>query len=155
MKRQSKRDVCFIILILLIIAVTVFILGNSVLSKTDSRGASIGIAGLIKRIIDPHDRIDFETFHHFIRKLAHFTEFGVLGALYQSAVINRRRKTEGVMLFIPLFAVLFTAVCDEYLQLFTARGSQVSDVILDFCGSVCGIAAAALITGIIIKKRSN
>ena len=155
MKRPNKRDVCFIILILLIIAVTCFIFGNSILSKEDSKSASIGIAAFLKRIIDPNDTIDMETFHHYTRKLAHFTEFFVLGALYRLALYNRRRKKADISLFLPLFAGLFTAVCDEFLQFFTERGSMVSDVVLDFAGSVCGIAVTTILICLVIKKQSN
>ena len=154
---EKHRRVQFVLLILLIAAQTIFIFGNSMLDKEDSKQASLGICAFFKRLLDPQNRIDQEVFHHYIRKLAHFTEFGVLGALWNGTVYYRARRF-GAYTFIALFAALFTAVCDEFLQSFTGRGSMVSDVLIDFSGGVCGIAFAAVLITIIqrhIQKRKE
>lgn len=74
-----------------------------------------------------------------VRKFAHVIEFmalGVcLGGFCGGLYLLRRR----VFVFLPLFWSLGTAVGDECLQLFTERGSEVVDVVLDFAGALIGL----------------
>lgn len=74
---------------------------------------------------------------HYIRKLAHFCEFALLGLL-----LCRSFSAFGVKNFAAtgyiLFLGLLTAVIDEYIQSFSpGRGSMVKDVLLDFAGVFC------------------
>jgi hypothetical protein len=74
-----------------------------------------------------------------IRKDAHFIEYFLQGILLCAAfsVCSLKRRT---YLGYVLFFCLFTAVCDEYSQLFSpGRSSEVVDVLLDFKGSSSGI----------------
>ena len=52
-----------------------------------------------------------------------------------------------------LFAGLSAAVMDETIQIFSARGSQVVDVLLDFGGVITGAAVTLLIISIISRCR--
>lgn len=74
---------------------------------------------------------------HYIRKLAHFCEFALLGLLLCrsfSALGVKNFTATGYVLFFGLFA----AVIDEYIQSFSpGRGSMVKDVLLDFSGVFC------------------
>lgn len=74
---------------------------------------------------------------HYIRKLAHFCEFALLGLLLChsfSALGVSNRTATGYILFLALFA----AVLDEYIQSFSpGRASRVKDVLLDFSGVFC------------------
>ncbi|SEI86450.1 VanZ like family protein [Propionispira arboris] len=74
-----------------------------------------------------------------IRKDAHFTEYFLQGIFLCAAfsLCSLKRRT---YLGYVLFVCLFTAVCDEYLQLFSpGRSSEIADVLLDFKGSSSGI----------------
>lgn len=72
---------------------------------------------------------------HLLRKLAHFTEFAILGIFLGKSL---RASTTDVLL-----AGLLCALCDETIQLFVmGRSSQVSDVWVDFSGI---LAAAGLL----------
>ena len=152
MKRKSFR----IVLVLFILQL-VFIWGNSLLSREDSGGMSFGITAFLQRLFDPDGRLDPEVFHHYIRKAAHFTEFGLLGAL---AFLLRRfredtaEQVREISFFAP-FCVLLAAVVDEYIQFFADRGSMVPDVVLDFCGGVFGIACTALIVAVLRDKTRS
>jgi len=80
-----------------------------------------------------------------IRKDAHFTEYFLQGILLCAvfSICSLKRRT---YLGYVLFFCLFTAVCDEYLQLFSpGRTSEVADVLLDFKGSVSGILSFLLL----------
>jgi len=80
-----------------------------------------------------------------IRKDAHFTEYFLQGFLLCAAFsfCNLRKRT---YLGYVLFFCLFTAVCDEYSQLFSlGRSSEVADVLLDFKGSSSGILTFLLL----------
>jgi len=83
-----------------------------------------------------------------IRKDAHVTEYFLQGILLCAAfsICGLKRWT---YLGYVLFFCLFTAVCDEYSQLFSpGRTSEVADVLLDFKGSVSGILFFLLIQSI-------
>jgi VanZ family protein len=65
-------------------------------------------------------------------------EFGLLGALLSLyATMRGRTKVQSVL--NCMFFCLAAAVTDEAIQLISARGSQVADVLLDFAGAVLGI----------------
>lgn len=87
---------------------------------------------------------------YFIRKLAHFLEYALLGF---SLLLTLRSFTPKIPphLSWPLLAGLVTAVVDEWIQLHVPeRSGQVTDVLLDFggvsFGVLAGIAATLIIT---------
>ncbi len=85
----------------------------------------------------------------FVRKLAHFTEYAVLGALLWRAL---RRSLEKRTVFAAAFliAALF-AVSDEFHQSFVAsRTASPHDVLIDACG-----AAVGLMTCWVIVQRNK
>ena len=54
-----------------------------------------------------------------------------------------------------LLAGLSVAVIDETIQIFSARGSQAIDVLLDFGGVVTGVFFVLLICWIVTARRKN
>lgn len=81
--------------------------------------------------------------HKFIRKAAHFSEFGLLGFLSAclflviSAVFRKLKLW--LTLTAPAVFTLLYAISDEVHQIFSDRGPRVTDVLIDFSGAVCGI----------------
>ena len=77
-----------------------------------------------------------------IRKLAHFTEFMIMGFWFMLCLrVYTRHFIRHVSW--PLFFGLGTAVTDETIQLFVeGRGSSVKDVWIDFSGFVAGLFVA-------------
>jgi VanZ family protein len=76
---------------------------------------------------------------NLIKKAGHFIIFGVLAALYLSALKGRKSLAEtGTATFmLSLFLTLLYAVSDEYHQSSTSgRHSSGYDVIIDFCGAL-------------------
>ena len=91
---------------------------------------------------------------HFVRKLAHFTEFFALGAEFSLLIITGKKvSTAGVSL--SLLAGLISALSDETVQLFFERGSSVKDVWLDFSGFCTALALILLIHHAALKLREH
>ena len=140
-----KKYLNLVIFAVLTVAILSFIFGMSLQSREESGNTSSGIVAAIKPILDPNNRIPEETFHHAVRKTAHFTEFAALG-ICLLGLTRSIGKLKGERYFVlPVFCVLLSAVTDEFIQYFSGRGSMVTDVVLDFCGGLSGIAVAAFV----------
>lgn len=75
---------------------------------------------------------------HFIRKLAHFSEYFLLAASFSFPLHVHRIRSKKQILLSVLFCALF-AVLDEWHQTFVpGRSGAVKDCILDTFGSLCG-----------------
>ena len=150
--KASVRKRWNIILGLLVLLTLAFIWGNSLLPRTESQEISRGLlAELCAALEHVGMHLDPQN-DHWLRKLAHFSEFGLLGAeLCALLFLNRRARFQG---FVNCaFAGLAAAVTDEALQLISNRGSQVQDVLLDFAGFLTGLLLCGLLCGIIGRKR--
>ena len=159
MKRLIHRGVSWLsshkllcISLLLCVAVIVFIFSNSLEDGKESHISSGRFVRLLKPILDPHDRISPTDFSYFVRKLAHFTEFfwlgmtlcGVIRGAYRPGVVGVASMSHPPIASAALLS-LMTAVVDELIQSYTERTSSVRDVILDFCGAMCGLLLTALV----------
>ena len=143
-----------IVLVLLLVLTLAFIWGNSLLPRTESQEISRGLlAELCAALETVGLHIDPQN-DHWLRKLAHFGEFGLLGAeLCTLLFLNRRARPQG---FVNCaFAGLAVAVTDEALQLISNRGSQVQDVLLDFAGFLAGFLLCGLVWMLGSKSREQ
>ena len=105
------------------------------------------VLALLRRLIP------FKLTEHFIRKLAHFTEFAVLGVLAGTLFGGRCQHLWTGFLFAVMTGVI-TALCDETIQLFvTGRAGQIPDVWIDVAGATAG-AVIALSVRAIWRRRS-
>lgn len=123
-----------IVLLTLIAATLVFIFVNSALPPEKSSEASDGFSDFIATIIPPDTTLG-GFIKDYIRKIAHFTEYGLLGmllALYLSLFAKRRVRAA---LFSPLFA-LVVGFIDESIQIASKRGPEILDVWIDIGGFV-------------------
>lgn len=149
---MTKRKTHLALLSLLILLTLGFIWGNSLKSIPDSQEMSLWLLDLLRPVLDavfgPGTITD-----HILRKTAHFTEFALLGAeLRLLFLLLGQRGARG--LTNALFAGLAAAVADETIQIFSHRGSQVSDVVLDFSGVLAGALLAAL-AACLRRKRNK
>lgn len=143
-----------IVLVLLLALTLAFIWGNSLLPRTESQEISRGLlAELCAALETVGLHIDPQN-DHWLRKLAHFGEFALLGAeLCALLFLNRRARPQG---FVNCaFAGLAVAVTDEALQLISNRGSQVQDVLLDFAGFLTGLLLCGLVWMLVSKSREQ
>lgn len=151
---MKKQKTWIVIISIIIVANIVFIWGNSLKSRSESQLLSLGVLQFIRPFLDaifsPENVTD-----HLVRKLAHFTEFGALGVEFVLLTILLK-KVRLQSILNCLFAGLIVALTDETIQLFSARGSQVSDVWLDFSGVVTGVMIIWLIFTLVnATKKSN
>lgn len=140
-----RRKIPFI-LVLLTLA---FIWGQSCLPTAASRKESLGILELLQ----PYLELIFgkgNVTHYFIRKLAHFIEFFLLGC-FLSALFPLTWKMR-----IPAMGLaLLAGLLDETIQIFSGRGDQISDVWLDFSGAAAGILLSTLLFLLLRRRRRH
>ncbi len=148
---MKKQNFLSALLMGLIIATLVFIWGNSLktvaVSSGDSAKALEILGPFLEFFVGKGNATD-----HLVRKLAHFAEYFALG-LELALFIAVRRRVDAQGIANCLFAGLSAAVIDESLQILSARGSLVSDVLFDFCGAAAGIALTLLFYVVFRPKR--
>jgi VanZ family protein len=77
---------------------------------------------------------------YIVRKNAHAFEYLVLAVLISALLFAYKLKGKAAVIYI-LFICLFYAVTDEFHQKFVSlRTSSVTDVLIDFGGSIIGMA---------------
>lgn len=75
-----------------------------------------------------------------VRKNAHAFEYLILSILVSGILFLHNQKGKGALVYI-MFICLLCAVLDEFNQMFSInRTSSVEDVLIDFVGSLIGIA---------------
>lgn len=120
-----------------------FIFSNSLMNGISSGNLSLKIVKIIMNII-PHIKQDI--LHLYIRKLAHFTEFFILGLLLASTIKNYPLIKNKIINF-NIF--LIVPVIDETIQNFVVgRVSSVIDILID----TSGLIIAAIFLSLIFKK---
>ena len=142
---EKRKAQLRLLLTLLLIATVCFIWSNSMVSRE-------GSASLSRRITAWLNGIGIPVTHYFVRKAAHFCEFGLLGCELM-LLLGLGSGVRLQSLSNAAFAALLTAVTDETIQIFSDRGSQVQDVVLDFSGALTGILFVSLL--ILIQKRKK
>lgn len=154
-KMQSKKTGN--IFRIIVFSLTAFMIGfafyHSSMSAADSTVESEGVLDIIIKFFSGFG-LPLELTDHIIRKLAHFSEYFVIGGLMLSCAYSFDRFKPYRFLVHVLFAGLLTAVIDETIQLFPAgRSGQITDVLLDFSGIFCGAFVLLLFYLIYIKLR--
>lgn len=140
---MNRKRIGTVLLLLAILAALAFIWGNSLESAVESSLKS----GRVRELIEPLLELlvgQGNVTDHMVRKLAHLTEFAVLGALLLLLTAAAFRVRLQSVLNCQFF-LLLAALTDETIQLFTGRGSQVRDVWLDFAGGTAGLLAMLLL----------
>lgn len=91
--------------------------------------------------------LDWKLFHKIVRKMAHFTEFFILGVCMMLALEDTGSTNKKIMGL--LFCILIAAT-DETIQRFVpGRASRIMDVMIDGSGSLFGIMAYMLLKGMV------
>lgn len=89
---------------------------------------------------------------HLVRKTAHFSIYCILGIFTTSAMLTYIMHYWRRIITAALICLAY-ASSDEFHQIFIpGRSCQISDVCLDFCGSLLGITIVSLIY-YLVKKR--
>ena len=140
----------FAVLIVLTLA---FIWGHSMMNADTSSAESDFVLLKLKGFLEifaGKGRVS----EHFVRKLAHFTEFAGLGFelihFFPEGVSISRRD-----IALSCGSGLAAAFADEGIQLFNDRSAQLSDVCLDFCGVCAGVFVIVVMTAILLTMYNG
>ena len=167
MKKQSTGTIFWrVFFTALCLATYAFIFYNSARTGEESSAQSGSLTAWVQRLfkaIAPNSFIAnaegeaYEKLHVAIRTLAHFAEFGLLGASLVWCFASYTR--EGIWFIVPVALILFSPVLDECIQLFaSARVADVHDLIVDTAGGYAGAIFGWITTAIhsaIRKRRKN
>ncbi len=136
----------------------IFIFRNSMDGKEVSSEKSGRLLAFLKETLG----FEFLT-HNVIRKIAHVIEFSFLGffaeglSLLALNLILKKYAERISLVFTVLFG-LITALLDETVQIYTERGSRVTDAWIDFSGVMLGSLACLmlyLLFNHFVKKRGD
>ena len=144
---ENRKARLRLLIRLMLIATLCFIWSNSLVGKEGSASLSRTVTAWLNGIGIP-------VTEHFVRKSAHFCEFGLLGCELM-LLFWLRSGVHFQNLCNAAFAALLSAVTDETIQSFSGRGSQVLDVVLDFSGALTGILLVSLIMIIAWRNQSR
>lgn len=136
----------------LAVLVTVFIFAASAQNGEDSAAVSSGVLTFFLSFLG---KFGLTVSHYFVRKAAHFSEF-FAQSLFLS--LSARYSAKGLRPHISdiAFAGLLTACCDEFSQYFSVgRSAQVSDIFIDFGGTLAALILIAVITELLKRRAQN
>lgn len=127
---------------------------NSAQTKEVSNETSKKVTEQIKKVVDPENKKSETDMNDMMRKVAHVVEFFALGISLSLFVKQLSKLTKKDYCCLSVFVGLLVAVADEYIQVYSKRGSMVQDVLIDFSGVLAGVLLVNLIV-FTIKKRSR
>ena len=144
-----KRWILYILLGLIVF----FIWDNSMQNGGSSDGFSLLFAETLTPIAN---KLGFHgniwTLNRIVRKLAHLTEFTILGGVLYT--ILRRYITYGTVIKTIGLGMLIASL-DEFIQRFSpGRSSQFSDILIDTVGVFIGILVVKLVYYIRYKRST-
>ena len=131
--------------------VTLLIWGNSMRTSTQSAQQSGSLLAFLTPWLTALG-IHPEGFHTILRKMAHFSEYGLLGVLwtFELWLGPHREKRRGTMERLSL--CMLTAFLDETIQLFVpGRSGEIRDVWIDTAGAWTGIVITTCLACIAMK----
>ena len=118
--------------ILLVILWMLFIFKMSSYSSISSNNQSGFIVNIISNILNFND---LDTLSFIIRKIAHFTEYFILGLLTYNMAYNYNKKV-----YLSIIICILYAISDELHQsLVPGRSCQILDILIDSSGSIISI----------------
>ena len=144
--------------LILLIVHCALIFGFSAQSKSASAHNSKSISNKIVQKVDTKEMSNYEKVRLpikvdlVVRKTAHILLFAILGVLAQLCAEKHLKKRKWIA--AVLFCLLY-AISDEVHQMFVpGRAGLVSDVLIDFAGSIAGIGILFVITKIKRRKKA-
>lgn len=162
MASLKRSRVSFIIGIVLCVASllwTGFIFSRSMKNGTESGSESKIVVEKVEQVLESVGVEDPQVSEHAVRKTAHFSEYAVLSVLLCSGACFIG------MTFFPVTGVIYSscvAFIDEFVfqKASVGRSPQMSDVLIDSLGGLCGALFVLIVYFIIIRavksrKRTN
>lgn len=135
MINEINKKIISTLLVIIWMAI-IFIMSS--FNATDSSNQSNFIVDIIVGIFNISNT---EVISLIIRKLAHFTEYLILGVLVTNMLRYYNKKT-----YISIIICILYAISDEIHQLFVVgRSCQIMDMFIDSIGSFSGILLFSLL----------
>jgi VanZ family protein len=153
--KENDREVSLLkkTVIVIIILTLALIWGQSVLSREQSSKESSWVyerfEAFMRFIVGPELATEI-----LLRKVAHFSEFFLLSAEAMILCILLGKKTPGGITAVFLLSN-FCALLDETIQIFSGRGSLVSDVWIDTAGAVSGMLFVLFVSAVIESLKEE
>ena len=144
------------VFLVLSILTTAFVFSNSLRNREQSANQSDkitnGIVDIVEEITDKpqnHNR-----WSYYVRKIAYFGEYAVLGTLWLLCLYSFFRKK--VYSFLAFAICVLISIIDESIQLFVpGRVGSISDVLLDSSGALFAILIVTLILYLVERKKKS
>lgn len=134
-KKQVAKRTSFSFITLFMI---VFIFANSAIDADSSSQSSTSVMDMLNGFLKLC-HINITLSEHFVRKLAHFVEYFVLGASMFFTVRSFNLRKTYCVFAVPLMGFIVASI-DETIQYFSVgRSCQFSDVMLDFVGVIVAV----------------
>ena len=172
--RKGRRlpTVIAILLAVLILSTMAVIFFFSAESGEESGSRSADVTDAILKITHPNldslpreeQQSIEESVHHLVRKTAHFLEYAFLAFLTTCLLLWLKHfsvfriRPRQVWVFPAALGLLY-AISDEVHQIFSHRGARVTDVLIDFAGTLFGVCmvhvAAWMLRHLRNAKRSK
>ena len=139
-----KKSVLLICILILTVGWMLLIFGFSSQSGTESGGLSALLSEPITKLLirfadDSSTEAESALFSRVdigVRKIAHFTEYAILGGLL--VLLFRIRRVR--LIWLPWLIGTLYAVTDEWHQSFSpGRSCDPKDVLIDACGVLIGV----------------
>ena len=131
---KPKRAVLAVLCVALVLTLA-FVFSNSAKKPAASMQDSDAVKDFISEFIPPESDLGQKILDN-IRKIAHFTEYGLMG-LEVSAILlllfEKRKERYASAAWSVLFALVI-AFLDETVQMFSKRGPAIADVWIDVGG---------------------
>lgn len=150
-KQAIYCNLYFIVSLLILLFWLFLIYRMSAKTGNESAGLSYKITETVYKLPAVSHCFPFDTLHFLVRKLAHFTEYGILSLFVMNflnscrQVLNdrngnkRKDKNRKIAGYFAVFDILFCGIyasLDEYHQSFVdGRGPSVKDVWIDISGA--------------------
>ena len=135
----------------LVAAWILFIWSRSLVPGAASSHESLRVVNLVAPLLQAAGITSLDTMQFVVRKLGHFTEYFVLGALTQLPPTphTKRQRWFQVALLCTVPAL------DETLQLFVPlREGALRDVGIDIAGAACGLLVVLLVQQLLARRAS-
>lgn len=146
-----KKKSCWLLVALMVI----FIFSNSAASAGTSNGMSLTVSEWVRPVLNTvglHPETDFLNF--VIRKLAHFSEYALLGCLI--AIAYRLQPWSWMKSKAALLPFFIIPVLDENLQRFPpGRSCELRDMLIDSAGMAAGLFLAIVLLGIVGHQKKQ
>ena len=151
---MTKQRIRLILLWLLTLMWTAMLFGFSGQDGQESADLSMLVTRFVLRLF-PDLPCSFDRLHFILRKLAHFTIFGVEGLLTGLSLICTLKRAK-IAARAGLIACAGIAALNEYHQSFMeGRVASVVDVGIDFAGAACGIGLVLLAAQLLRRRNAK